>query len=149
MYSINQLIPLFASLPGTLVTYVHGRLPAGFPSPADDFSVEAIDLNAVLVPRPVSTFLWRVGGTSMQDAGISDGDVLVVDRSLRPQHGDVVVAQLDSQFTVKYLHRRAGRIKLVPANPTFPEICPKDGQELLIVGVVTSAIKQFRRTSGK
>ena len=84
----------------------------------------------------------------MIEAGIFDGDILVVDRSLRPAHGDVVVAQVDNQFTVKYLHKRMGSFKLVPANPTFPEIVPRDGQEIIIVGVVTASIKQFRKSGG-
>lgn len=125
--------------------YVEGRIPAGFPSPAEDFEVERLSLLELLTPHPLTTFLWRVSGTSMVEAGIFDGDILVVDRSLQASHGDVVVAQVDNDFTVKYLHRRAGRVKLVPANPTFPEIVPRDGQTWLVIGVVTSTIKQLRK----
>lgn len=125
--------------------YVEGRIPAGFPSPADDFDVGRLNLVDMLTPHPLTTFLWRVSGISMIEAGIFDGDILVVDRSLQAAHGDVVVAQVDNDFTVKYLHQRAGRVKLVPANPTFPEIVPKDGQTWLVVGVVTSVIKQLRK----
>lgn len=125
--------------------YVEGGLPAGFPSPADDFNVERLSLVDLLTPHPLTTFLWRVSGTSMIEAGIFDGDIIVVDRSLQARHGDVVVAQVDNDFTVKYLHQRAGRIKLVPANPTFPEMVPKEGQTLQIIGVVTSTIKQLRK----
>ncbi len=145
MYSINGYIPLSSESASLLLPYIEERIPAGFPSPADDFSIRTHDLNAILVPRPLTTFLWRVGGKSMQEAGIFDGDVLVVDRSLRAEHGDVVVAQVDNEFTVKYLHRRHGAVRLVPANPTFPDIVPRDGQEILIVGVVTASIKQFRK----
>ena len=125
--------------------YVEGRIPAGFPSPAEDFEVERLSLLEMLTPHPLTTFLWRVSGTPMVEAGIFDGDILVVDRSLQASHGDVVVAQVDNDFTVKYLHRRAGRVKLVPANPTFPEIVPRDGQTWLVIGVVTSTIKQLRK----
>lgn len=99
----------------------------------------------MLTPHPLTTFLWRVSGTSMIEAGIFDGDILVVDRSLQARHGDVVVAQVDNDFTVKYLHRRAGRMKLVAANPAFPAIEPKEGQTVYVVGVVTATIKQLRK----
>lgn len=79
----------------------------------------------------------------MVEAGIDDGDILVVDRALTPLHRNIVVAQVDGDFTVKYLYKRNGRFKLVPANPTFPEITFKDGQTLTICGVVTSTIKRF------
>lgn len=144
MYSMPpDAIPLPLT-PETL-PYVEGRIPAGFPSPAEDFEVERLSLLEMLTPHPLTTFLWRVSGTSMVEAGIFDGDILVVDRSLQASHGDVVVAQVDNDFTVKYLHRRAGRVKLVPANPTFPEIVPRDGQTWLVIGVVTSTIKQLRK----
>lgn len=127
------------------LTMVEGRIPAGFPSPADDFNTQRCSLIEMLTPHPLTTFLWRVSGRSMEEAGIFDGDILVVDRSLNAHHGDVVVAQVDNDFTVKYLHQRYSRIKLVPANPTYPDIVPQDGQQLLIVGVVTASIKQFRK----
>ena len=79
----------------------------------------------------------------MRDAGIFDGDMLVVDKAIKPRHGHIVVAVVDGEFTVKYLHMRAGRVKLKPANATFPEILPKEGQTLEVWGVVTSAIKRF------
>lgn len=124
---------------------VGGHIPAGFPSPAEDFDVARLNLVDLLTPHPLTTFLWRVSGTSMLEAGIFDGDLIVVDRSLQARHGDVVVAQVDNDFTVKYLHQRAGRVKLVPANPTFPEITPRDGQTWFVVGVVTAVIKQLRK----
>lgn len=121
------------------------RLPAGFPSPADDFAVERHDLNELLITHPQATFFWRVSGKSMVEAGIDDGDILVVNRALTPSHRNIVVAQIDGDFTVKYLHKRNGRIKLVAGNPTFPDITFKDGQVLTICGVVTCAIKRFVR----
>lgn len=123
---------------------VQGTIRAGFPSPADDFAVKRHDLNDLLVTHPAATFFWRVRGTSMQGAGIGDGDILVVNRALDPVHGDIVVAELDNDFTVKYLHRRAGKVKLVAADPTFPDILLREGQTLAICGVVTAAIKKFR-----
>lgn len=123
------------------------HLPAGFPSPAEDFSVRRHDLNELLITHPLATFLWKVSGTSMVDAGIFDGDIVVVNRALTPVHKDVVVAEVDGEFTIKHLYKRLGRVKLVPANPTFPEITFKDGQELRICGVVTSTIKRFRKSA--
>ena len=93
----------------------------------------------------MATFMWEACGHSMIGAGIDDGDILVVNRALVPMHRDVVVAQIDSDFTVKYLHRRADRVKLLPANPTFPEITFRDHQQLIICGVVTSVIKRLRK----
>jgi DNA polymerase V len=124
-----------------------GKVPAGFPSPAEDFSVKRHDLNDLLITHAVATFLWRVSGHSMTEAGIFDGDILVVNRALTPVHKDVVVAEIDGEFTVKYFYKRGGQIKLQPANPTYPDIILKEGQSLRVCGVVTSCIKRFRKTS--
>lgn len=88
--------------------------------------------------------LVRVRGESMRDVGIFDGNLLVVDKSLTPMHGDIVVAILDEEFTCKKLYCRDGVVKLQPANPDFPEIIPQEGQELRIWGVVTSTVTRFR-----
>ncbi|MDB5884658.1 MAG: lexA1 [Polaromonas sp.] len=124
---------------------VQGTVWAGFPSPAADFAVKRHDLNDLLITHPAATFFWRVRGTSMIEAGIDDGDLLVVNRALRPRHGDVVVAEVDDEFTVKYFHCKVGLVSLRAANPTFPPIILKDGQTLTICGVVTFTIKQFRK----
>jgi DNA polymerase V len=121
-----------------------GTIRAGFPSPADDYAIKRHDLNELLITHPAATFFWRVRGTSMHGAGIGDGDILVVNRALSAVHGDIVVAEVDNDFTVKYLHRRAGRVKLVAADPTFPDIVFKEGQTMSICGVVTAAVKRFR-----
>jgi DNA polymerase V len=116
---------------------------AGFPSPAEDFTVNRLDLTQLLVTHPQATYLLRVAGASMHDAGIDDGDILLVDKAIKPKHGDVVVAVVDGEFTVKTLYQRAGRLKLKAANPTFVDIVPKDGQTVEVWGVVTSSIKRF------
>lgn len=123
---------------------VQGTVRAGFPSPAEDLAARRHDLNELLITHPAATFFWRVRGTSMLGAGIADGDILIVNRALEPRHGDIVVAEVDNDFTVKYLHRRGSRVKLVAADPTFPDIVPRDGQTMAICGVVTGAIKRFR-----
>ena len=116
---------------------------AGFPSPAEDFAVNRLDLTQLLITHPQATFLLRVVGASMREAGIDDGDTLVVDRAIKPRHGHIVVAVVDGEFTVKQLYQRAGRVRLKAANPTVPDIEPKDGQTIEVWGVVSSCIKRF------
>ena len=117
---------------------------AGFPSPADDFVVERLDIMQLLVKHPQATYFWRVRGDSMQDAGIEDGSIIVVDRAVRPKHGCiVVVALIDGECTVKYLYQRAGRMKLRAANPTYPDIIPRDSQTVQVWGVVRGCVKLF------
>lgn len=118
-----------------------GVVHAGFPSPAEDLGAKRIDLTAQLIRHPQATFLLRARGDSMRDAGISDGDVLVVDKAIQPKNGHVVVAVLDGEFVCKTLQLRAGRMKLRAANPTYPDITPREGQTVEIWGVVTSSIK--------
>ena len=131
--------------PRLYLPIVDVSIQAGFPSPADDFAVKRHDLNELLITHPQATFFWRVAGKSMFEAGIDDGDLLVVNRALTPAHRNIVVAQVDGDFTVKYLHKRNGRVKLVSANPTFPDIVFKEGQVLVVCGVVTCTIKRFIR----
>ena len=116
---------------------------AGFPSPAEDLGAKRIDLAARLIKHPQATFLMRARGDSMKDAGIFDGDVLLVDRAIPPRNGQVVVAVIDGEFVCKTLSMRAGRIKLRAANPGFPDIVPTDSQTVEVWGVVTASIKQF------
>jgi DNA polymerase V len=138
------LLGAFLPGPPLPLPWVSGSVRAGFPSPADDFQVKRQDLNDLLITHPAATFFWRARGLSMQGAGIGDGDLLVVNRALAPRHGSIVIAEVDNDFTVKYLYQRAGRIKLRAADPTFPDIVPNDGQTLTTVGVVTAVIKQFK-----
>jgi DNA polymerase V len=116
------------------------RIPAGFPSPADDHVEDRIDLNEMLVRNPPATFFVRVKGNSMMGAGIFDGDTLVVDRSIEAQSGSVVVAVVDGELTVKRLSIKRGKVRLLPENPEFSPIEFRDGQELVVWGVVTNVI---------
>lgn len=120
-------------------------VPAGFPSPAAEFAAKRIDVMERLVVHPQATFTMRVSGESMREAGILDGDVLLVDKAVTPRHGMMVIAVVDGEFTCKQLWQRNGRMKLKAANPTFPDITPKDGQTIEIWGVVIASIKQFLR----
>jgi DNA polymerase V len=120
------------------------RVPAGFPSPADDYIEGALDLNEHLIAHREETFFMRVQGHSMTGAGIHDGDLLVVDRSLEAGHGDIVVAVIDGELTIKRLSKRDGRVRLLAENPAFAPIELKDGQELAVWGVVTSIVRRMR-----
>lgn len=113
---------------------------AGFPSPADDYVEKRISLDEHLISHREATFFLRVEGDSMRDAGILDGDLLVVDRSLDPAHGNIVVAVVDGEFTVKQLHRTRSGWILHAANPDFADIVMEEGRELQVWGVVRWAI---------
>ena len=115
------------------------------PSKADAFSADILDLNELLVKRPAATYFVRVEGDSMVGAGISDGDLLVVDRSLRPADGDVIIASVDGDFTVKTYRRDKSGVRLEPANPNYPVIRLRAGQELDYFGKVTACIHRFAR----
>ncbi len=113
------------------------KVPAGFPSPAADHTRKRIDLNEHLIRNGDTTFIFKVKGDSMIDIGIYEGDALLVDRSIEARHGNIVLAVLNNDFTVKRLHKRGGVIKLVPENPRFPTITVKEGEEFDVWGVVT------------
>lgn len=126
----NCKLPLFTS-----------KVAAGFPSPADDYVDKWLDLNDLLVPEKESTFFVRVKGESMRDANIHPGDLLIVDRSREAKDGDIVIAVLDGELTVKRLSMTDSTVvALIPANPDFPTITLKDGQELMVWGIVTHSV---------
>ncbi len=137
-------IPLSAG-PKLLLAWVEGSVPAGFPSPAADFAVKRHDLNDLLIVHPHATFMWQASGTSMVDFGIFDGDVLVCDRALTAKHGDIVIAEVDGDFTVKQFWRARGSVQLRAGNKTFAPLIFKDGQTMTICGVVTATIKRFKQ----
>lgn len=119
------------------------KVSAGFPSPAADYEDKRLDINDYLVRNPVSTFFFPVEGDSMQGAEIFDGDILVVDKSVRPQHGHIVVAFIDGQRLVKRLYRQAGRVALVAENPNYPTLDVREGMELVVWGVVVGKFKRL------
>lgn len=121
-------IPLFIS-----------RVTAGFPSPAQDYIENSLDLNDLCIKHPSATYFVRCDGDSMIDAGIHQDDVLVVDRALQAKHGDIVIASIDGSFTVKRLETRPD-VRLVAMNPNYPNIIPSAEQELEVFGVVTFVI---------
>lgn len=132
--STSLKLPLFIS-----------KVSAGFPSPAQDYVEQTLDLNELCIKRPAATFFVRVEGESMIEAGIFNNDILVVDRSVKPAHGDIVVAQIDGEFTVKELCLRP-TLKLIPRNSAYEPIYLASDNELQIFGVVTNVIRQISRS---
>lgn len=120
------------------------RVPAGFPSPADDHLEAELDLNDYLIDHPAETFFVRAKGDSMQQAGIFDKDLLIVDRSLTPKDNDIVIAAMGGELTVKRLSIRLGQPWLLPANPAYKPIPIKEGSELFVWGVVIHAVHHIK-----
>lgn len=119
------------------------RIPAGFPSPADEYAESALDLNTYLVRNKTATFFFRVIGDSMTGANIHDGDLLVVDRSIEPKHGHIVLAVINNEYTVKRLYRLDGVMELHAENPAYPPLRFQEHDELQVWGVVTGAVSRF------
>ena len=122
-------------------------IKAGFPSPADDYLHDSLDFNRDMIKNPEATFYGRVSGDSMIDAGICDGDIAVIDRSLQPMDGNVIVAFVNGEFTIKYLdlkHKEEGYIELKPANPNYSPIRIDVEDNFRVWGVVVWTIKQWR-----
>ncbi len=126
----------------TLIIRVDGVIYAGFPSPADDYFQSRIDLNVELIRNPDATFGIWVKGDSMQDDGIESGDFLLVDRSLIPDNGVLAVCVLNNDFTIKRIEKKGNQVRLLPANPAFAPIEIREGDELIIWGIVTYVIKK-------
>jgi DNA polymerase V len=119
------------------------KISAGFPSPAADYEDKRLDINDYLVRNPVSTFFFPVEGESMQGAEIFDGDILVVDKSVKPRHGHIVVAFVNGERLVKRLYRSAGRVALIAENPGYQPLEIQEGMELEVWGVVVGKFKRF------
>ncbi|HAU1558071.1 TPA: translesion error-prone DNA polymerase V autoproteolytic subunit, partial [Legionella pneumophila] len=125
-------LPVFAS-----------KIQAGFPSPADDYIEGYLDLNTKFIKHPSSTFVLQATGESMVDAGIFSGDWLLVDRSIEPSDGRIVIAAVNGELTVKRLSKKGGRVQLLPANPKFQPIDITEDSEMVIWGVVTLVLHEL------
>lgn len=119
------------------------RISAGFPSPAADYAENGLDINEYLIQHKASTFIFTVVGDSMKNAGILDGDKVVVDRSIEPRHRHIVIAVVNQEYTIKRLYKRAGVIELRPENTDYQPIRFTGLDELQIWGVVTGALRRF------
>ena len=140
-----RLIPPASNLSALPLPLFIERVPCGFPSPAQDYVEDRIDLNKLAIRHPSATYFVRVSGDSMRGAGIGDGDLLVVDRALTPTHGDIVVAAVDGEFTVKEL-RTHPAVQLVPHNRHYAPIQFAEGEGPDIFGVVTFTLKSHRQS---
>jgi DNA polymerase V len=129
--STNIELPLFPT-----------GISAGFPSPADDYIEDRIDLNIELIRNPSSTFFGRVNGDSMINAGIGDGDLIVIDKSIEPRDGSIVVCVIDGEFTVKRFQKINGEILLVPENEKYKAIKITNENDFRVWGTVTYTIKK-------
>lgn len=138
--SFKQVVPTTHML----IPYALEKISAGFPSPAQDYIDKALDMNEYLIKNETATFIVKVASLSMLNAGIDINDDLIVDRSLDAKHGDIVVALIDNDFTVKRLMIEESRKWLKAENPAYKNIYLQEGQELLIWGVVTHIIKMTR-----
>lgn len=120
------------------------KISAGFPSPAEDYMDMTLDLNKELIKNPNATFYARVKGNSMQNIGIHDGDVLVIDRALEPVNDTIAVCFIDGEFTVKRVHVEKERCYLLPENPEYPAIPVHEDNHFMIWGIVTYVIKKMK-----
>lgn len=139
LYSPEPLSPL-------AFPFADEGIKAGFPSPAQDYMEERIDLNRIVVRSPETTFYARVSGSSLRDAGILDGDLVVIDKSLAPRDGDYIAACVDGEFTLKQFRRREGEdcAWLVPANPAYKPIRVDADSHFLVWGVLTYCVHRLR-----
>ncbi|MGN0028550.1 MAG: LexA family protein [Marinilabiliaceae bacterium] len=122
--------------------FADAGIHAGFPSPAQDYMETGLDLNKALIRHKASTFYGRVVGDSMHDAGIDEGDIIVIDKSLDARNGDLVVCYIDGEFAIKYLKMEDGRLRLYPANKKYAPIEVTNAEGFRVWGVVTYTIKK-------
>jgi SOS regulatory protein LexA len=133
----GRLIPKSLAYPVRML----GTVEAGFPSPAEEELADTLSLDQFLIKNPDATFLLKVAGDSMSGAGILPGDMVLVDKGRRPKSGDIVIAEVDGQWTMKYLRERGEGVMLMPANPRYQPITPT--AELRIAGVVTAVVRKY------
>jgi SOS regulatory protein LexA len=119
-----------------------GTVEAGFPSPAEEELADNLSLDDLLIQNREATFLLKVSGDSMSNAGILPGDMVLVDKGEVPKSGDIVIAEVDGEWTMKYLRKRGESVMLLPANPRYQPIKPK--RELKIAGVVTAVVRKYK-----
>jgi len=140
----NESISIFRPKVGgeLFLPVLSAGISAGFPSPAMDFMDVSIDLNQLMIKHPSATFFGRVQGASMLDAGISDGDLLVIDRSLSPANNKIAVCFIDGEFTIKRIQKEVDCCWLMPANEKYKPIKVTNDNDFLVWGIVTHVIKK-------
>lgn len=130
-------------LNGIFVPLVESSAEAGFPSPADDYLDQPLDFNELLIENPAATFAVRISGESMTGAGLYPGDIAIINRARRPANGNVILALVDGDFTIKRYRNRGGQIRLAPENPAFPDIPITADSVFEVWGVVTHSIRML------
>lgn len=125
----------------TPIPFAQSGVHAGFPSPADDFLEGSLDLNDLVIKHPEATFFARVEGDSMQDEGIAEGDILIVDKAVEPFDGCLAISYIDGEFTLKRVRMQKERIVLIPANPKYPAIEVSAENDFAVWGVVNWILK--------
>jgi len=138
-----EIIGRYQHLRSCSIPLFYDRVAAGFPSPAQDYIEQTLDLNELCIQHPAATYFVRAEGDSMIEAGIFSGDILIVDRALKATHGDTVIACLDGGFTVKQLSLQPS-IALRACNPAYKDIAIPEGADLELFGVVTTVIHPLR-----
>lgn len=136
--SAGKLVPVKVQRPVRLL----GFIKAGFPSPAEEETVDLMSLDEYLISNPQATYLLKVEGDSMIDAGIHPGDLVLIQRNLTPRHGDIVVACVDDEWTLKYFEKTGGKVRLRAANKKYQPIEPQ--RELTIAGVVIANVRKYK-----
>lgn len=121
---------------------VLGSVQAGFPSPAEEELLDTLTLDEFLIKKPNATYIVKVSGDSMIDEGIKEGDLVLVERGRQPQSGDIVIAQVDGQWTMKFFEKKDGKVTLRAANKKYPVIVPQ--RELVIGGVVVANVRKYK-----
>lgn len=134
----GRLVPVSIAFPLRML----GTVEAGFPSPAEEELADTLSLDDFLIENHSSTFLLKVSGESMSEAGILPGDMIIVNKVQAPKNGDIVIAEVDGEWTMKYLKKRGSNIALIPANSRFKPIKPRN--ELKIAGVVTAVVRKYQ-----
>lgn len=134
----GKIIPRKVQKPVRLL----GFIQAGFPSPAEEETVDLMSLDEYLISNPEATYLLKVEGDSMIDAGIHPGDLVLIQRNLTAKQGDIVVACVDNEWTLKYFEKTGGKVRLLPANKKYQPIVPQE--ELTIAGVVIANVRKYK-----
>ncbi|OGW79074.1 MAG: repressor LexA [Omnitrophica bacterium GWA2_52_8] len=134
----GRFVPAVALIPGLKLL---GSIQAGFPSPAEEELVDTLSLDEYLIHKPEASYLVKVTGDSMIEAGICPGDLVIVERGRNPKFGDIVIAEVDGQWTMKYFEKAGSKTVLRPANKRYKEIIPKE--TLTIAGVVVATIRKY------
>jgi repressor LexA len=120
-----------------------GSVQAGFPSPEEEVLSDTISMDEYLINKPETSFLLQVSGDSMTGAGIMEGDLVIIERGRTPKIGDIVIAEVDEDWTMKYFQKQGKQIVLVAANPKYPDIKPRS--ELKLGGVVIAVIRKYHK----